>query len=56
MIYENAMPHDISSNVDHIDRLFESAGPERAIRRLQIDFSRTELSTIFSNEASYTKN
>jgi hypothetical protein len=55
MIFKNAMPHDISCNAEHIKRLFEKTGLDRAEETAE-NFFKNRAQSLFSNEASYTKN
>jgi hypothetical protein len=55
MIFKNAMPHDLSSNAEHIKSLFERTGLERA-QETGETFFKNRAQSLFSNEASYTKN
>jgi len=55
MIFKNAMPHDITSNAEHIRSLFERTGLEQA-QETADTFFKNRAQSLFSNEDSYTKN
>jgi len=55
MIYKDAMPHDISDHAEKIEELYEKIGFKQAQESAE-SFFKNRVQSLFSNEASYTKN
>jgi len=55
MIFQNAMPHDISCNAEHIRNLYDRTAAEQAQESAE-KFFKSRAQSLFSNEASHTQN